>query len=127
MRACVRAALCSWRQKLELQKRVLVDSSPMARPSVESLSLVYAYATWVNTGAVPCSEDGGHHRPNHHASLALQVGRRLAQLRMTHPLVCDRPCRTQCTFMCDAMVGWGSRDVSHTAWHAMHDQQRLAC
>ena len=38
----------------------------------QDLAAAYVYATWVNTGAIECTETGGHHRPNHHAGLALQ-------------------------------------------------------
>lgn len=41
----------------------------------QDLAAAYVYATWVNTGAIECTETGGHHRPNHHAGLALQMFR----------------------------------------------------
>ncbi|GKA81592.1 hypothetical protein Tco_0788284 [Tanacetum coccineum] len=36
---------------------------------------VYAtvYLKWINTGSIPCYEDGGHHRPNHHAEISRQI------------------------------------------------------
>lgn len=65
----------SWLKKLGLMKRLLVDNSPMKRPSTETLAAVYIYATWVNSGALPCTESGSHYRPNHHANLALEMFR----------------------------------------------------
>ncbi|EFJ49323.1 hypothetical protein VOLCADRAFT_90138 [Volvox carteri f. nagariensis] len=68
---------CSWLKKLGLQKRLLVDEAPACRPGLEAMSYLYVYATWVNTGALPCAESGSHYRPNHHANLALAMFRSL--------------------------------------------------
>ncbi|GLC50621.1 2,3-dihydroxyphenylpropionate/2, 3-dihydroxicinnamic acid 1,2-dioxygenase [Pleodorina starrii] len=67
----------SWLKKLGLQKRLLVDESPACRPGLDAMSYLYVYATWVNTGALPCAESGSHYRPNHHANLALAMFRSL--------------------------------------------------
>eukprot|EP00195_Chlamydomonas_chlamydogama_P004953 CAMPEP_0202902464 /NCGR_PEP_ID=MMETSP1392-20130828/16864_1 /ASSEMBLY_ACC=CAM_ASM_000868 /TAXON_ID=225041 /ORGANISM="Chlamydomonas chlamydogama, Strain SAG 11-48b" /LENGTH=1205 /DNA_ID=CAMNT_0049589227 /DNA_START=175 /DNA_END=3794 /DNA_ORIENTATION=- len=67
----------NWLSKLGLQKRMLVDRKPRMRPGVDELAYCYVYATWINTGAIQCAETGGHHRPNHHANLALQMFRSL--------------------------------------------------
>jgi len=67
----------NWLGKLGLLKQVLVDAPHMMRPSLEELAAAYVYATWVNTGAIECTETGGHHRPNHHSGLALQMFRSL--------------------------------------------------
>ncbi|GIL76478.1 hypothetical protein Vretimale_6018 [Volvox reticuliferus] len=67
----------SWLKKLGLQKRLLVDEATACRPSLEALSYLYVYATWINTGALPCAESGSHFRPNHHANLALAMFRSL--------------------------------------------------
>lgn len=32
---------------------------------------------WINTGAIPCVEGGGHFRPNHHAEQAAVIFRSL--------------------------------------------------
>lgn len=67
----------SWLKKLGLQKRLLVDEPPACRPRVPELAHLYVYATWINTGALPCVESGSHYRPNHHANLALAMFRSL--------------------------------------------------
>ncbi|KXZ48402.1 hypothetical protein GPECTOR_28g809 [Gonium pectorale] len=67
----------SWLKKLGLQKRLLVDEPPACRPRLPELSALYVYASWVNTGALPCAESGSHYRPNHHANLALAMFRSL--------------------------------------------------
>ncbi|GLI64789.1 hypothetical protein VaNZ11_008194 [Volvox africanus] len=67
----------SWLKKLGLQKRLLVDEATACRPSLEALSYLYVYATWINTGALSCAESGSHFRPNHHANLALAMFRSL--------------------------------------------------
>lgn len=47
----------------------------MMRPGLDEMAFCYIYATWINTGAIMCAESGGHHRPNHHSNLALQMFR----------------------------------------------------
>lgn len=32
---------------------------------------------WINTGQIPCFEDGGHHRPNRHAEISRLIFRHL--------------------------------------------------
>ena len=66
---------CSWLSKLDVIKELIVDRSPKMRPGTEEMASCYVYATWINTGAIMCAEAGGHHRPNHHANLALQMFR----------------------------------------------------
>ncbi|RHN82825.1 putative phosphoglucan, water dikinase [Medicago truncatula] len=34
---------------------------------------------WINTGQIPCFEDGGHHRPNRHAEISRLIFRKLEQ------------------------------------------------
>ncbi|KAG2449840.1 hypothetical protein HYH02_005363 [Chlamydomonas schloesseri] len=67
----------SWLKKLGLQKKLLVDEPPACRPRLADLAFLYVYATWINTGALPCAESGSHYRPNHHANLALAMFRSL--------------------------------------------------
>jgi hypothetical protein len=62
--------VCSWLQKLEHVKEVLVVSAEMMRPSLASLAPAYVYMQWITTGSIPCVEGGGHHRPNKHAELS---------------------------------------------------------
>lgn len=35
---------------------------------------------WINTGQIPCFEDGGHHRPNRHAEISRIIFRELERL-----------------------------------------------
>ncbi|KAL2928069.1 Phosphoglucan water dikinase chloroplastic [Bienertia sinuspersici] len=35
---------------------------------------------WINTGQIPCFEDGGHHRPNRHAEISRLIFRELERL-----------------------------------------------
>ena len=41
----------------------------------QAMAASYVYATWINTGAISCSESGAHYRPNHHANLAVEMFR----------------------------------------------------
>ena len=67
----------SWRQKLALVKKLLVDDPEKSRPGTDALAHAAVYLAWVSSGALPCIEDGGHHRPNHHAELSRAVFRSL--------------------------------------------------
>lgn len=67
----------NWLSKLGLVKELLVDQPKMMRPASEELAACYVYMTWVSTGAVECTESGAHYRPNHHATLSLQIFRSL--------------------------------------------------
>uniref|UniRef100_A0A0G4I0L9 CBM20 domain-containing protein n=1 Tax=Chromera velia CCMP2878 TaxID=1169474 RepID=A0A0G4I0L9_9ALVE len=50
------------------------EGGETARSPLESaLSSVGVFLKFVQSGAVPCSEDGGHHRPNHHARTAMAL------------------------------------------------------
>jgi len=35
---------------------------------------------WINTGQIPCFEDGGHHRPNRHAEISRLIFRELEHI-----------------------------------------------
>ena len=35
---------------------------------------------WINTGQIPCFEDGGHHRPNRHADISRQIFRQIENI-----------------------------------------------
>ena len=35
---------------------------------------------WINTGQIPCFEDGGHHRPNRHAEISRHIFRELERI-----------------------------------------------
>ena len=62
--------MCSWLQKLEVAKAMIVDKSQDMRPDLETLSPLYIYLSWISTGSIQCVEGGGHFRPNRHAELA---------------------------------------------------------
>ena len=65
----------SWRKKLEVVARVLVEDAPEGRPATDALAFAAVYLQWVNSGAIACVEDGGHHRPNRHAELGRVIFR----------------------------------------------------
>lgn len=50
------------------------------------VALLYSYilkillVQWINTGQIPCFEDGGHHRPNRHAEISRIIFRELERL-----------------------------------------------
>jgi phosphoglucan,water dikinase len=67
----------SWLKKLGVAKALLVDAAPGGRPGAEALAHAFVYLSWVASGAVPCVEAGGHHRPNHHAELSRAAFRSL--------------------------------------------------
>ena len=77
------ASAPSWGAKLELVKSVVKnagDGSSLAKASAEQLvvaidALCYAgvYADLVSQGALRCSEDGRHLRPNRHANISREV------------------------------------------------------
>jgi hypothetical protein len=67
----------NWLAKLGVARRLLVDSAPRMRPDTEALAAALVYLSWVNSGAIPCVEGGGHHRPNHHARTAQAIFRSL--------------------------------------------------
>ena len=61
----------SWRRRLEWVRDAVVRGGA-ARDGAK-LAYLAIYLELVGTGAVACGEDGGHHRPNHHAALALEI------------------------------------------------------
>ena len=72
-----RCAACSWLQKLDLAKQLLVDEAPEKRPGLDRLAPLYIYLQWIATGSITCVEGGGHYRPNKHAELARTIFRSL--------------------------------------------------
>lgn len=68
---------CSWLQKLELAKDILVERAAEMRPDMDALAAVYIYLQWIMTGSIVCVEGGGHYRPNRHAELAKVMFRSL--------------------------------------------------
>jgi len=67
----------NWLGKLGVARTLLVDAAPRMRPDIDALAAALVYLSWVNSGAIPCVEGGGHHRPNHHARTAQQIFRSL--------------------------------------------------
>ncbi|KAG1668382.1 hypothetical protein FOA52_004892 [Chlamydomonas sp. UWO 241] len=67
----------NWLKKLVLVKELLVDRNPMMRPGLEELAYCFVYTTWINSGAITCTEAGSHFRPNHHAEAAMKIFRSL--------------------------------------------------
>ncbi|KAG6582037.1 Phosphoglucan, water dikinase, chloroplastic, partial [Cucurbita argyrosperma subsp. sororia] len=56
----------NWRRKLEVVRELLVENVH-AEECLESLIYSAIYLKWINTGQIPCLEDGGHHWPDRHA------------------------------------------------------------
>jgi phosphoglucan,water dikinase len=71
----------SWREKLGWIHDLLAHDRPEL--SVDELAYVAIYLRFIGTGQVPCTEDGRHYRPSHHAKLARDIYIRLT--RMTTP------------------------------------------
>jgi hypothetical protein len=108
---------CSWLQKLDLAKILLVDKSVDMRPNESTLAPVYIYLQWISTGSIGCVEGGGHYRPNRHAELARVMFRSLEwviggakstpieRLTARRMQVCA-PCAQsgQCHFSCSSEV-----------------------
>lgn len=68
----------SWRLRLSFIREALCDEDIAKKVEFDSQSLdclvtIFVYLTFLSTGQVPCREDHGHHRPNHHASEAQQI------------------------------------------------------
>lgn len=77
----------SWRQRLAFLRSLFTDDSVAAQAGfdsmyIESLVTISIYLSFLSSGQVRCDEDGGHHRPNHHAHEARQIEAALA--RVTH-------------------------------------------
>ncbi|KAJ6880278.1 phosphoglucan [Populus alba x Populus x berolinensis] len=69
----------SWRRKLEVVCELLVGSL-QSKDRLEALIYSAIYLKWINTGQVPCFEDGGHHRPNRHAEISRLIFQELEQV-----------------------------------------------
>ena len=68
----------SWRKRLGWIRDLLTAGSFV--PSAEQLVYLAVYLRFIGTGEVPCSEDGGHYRPSHHAQAAQRIFDRLSQI-----------------------------------------------
>ncbi|XP_061961632.1 phosphoglucan, water dikinase, chloroplastic-like [Populus nigra] len=69
----------NWRKKLEVVCELLVGSL-QSKDRLEALIDSAIYLKWINTGQVPCFEDGGHHRPNRHAEISRLIFQELEQV-----------------------------------------------
>ncbi|GLJ26894.1 hypothetical protein SUGI_0526130 [Cryptomeria japonica] len=69
----------NWWRKLEVVRDLL--TSEMGKTTrLETLINVAIYLKWINTGQIPCYEDGGHHRPNRHAEISRLIFRELERI-----------------------------------------------
>lgn len=66
----------NWWRKLEVVLGLLTASLQSA-DKLEALLCSAIYLKWINTGQIPCFEDGGHHRPNRHAEISRLIFREL--------------------------------------------------
>jgi phosphoglucan,water dikinase len=64
----------SWRNKLQLVTTVL---SQVEKDS--DLAIIASYLHFIKSGAIQCQEDGGHHRPSHHANLSTEITQKLSK------------------------------------------------
>ncbi|CAA7404779.1 unnamed protein product [Spirodela intermedia] len=69
----------NWWRKLEAV-RELFDANQEQANQFEALVYSAVYLKWINTGQIPCFEDGGHHRPNRHADISRQIFRQLERI-----------------------------------------------
>ncbi|KAG9447465.1 hypothetical protein H6P81_013593 [Aristolochia fimbriata] len=66
----------NWWRKLEIVRELLAENIEKSE-RLEALIYSAIYLKWINTGQIPCYEDGGHHRPNRHAEISRQIFREL--------------------------------------------------
>ncbi|KAK9029878.1 hypothetical protein V6N11_031321 [Hibiscus sabdariffa] len=69
----------NWWRKLEMVRELLVGSFQNGE-RLEALICSAIYLKWINTGQIPCFEDGGHHRPNRHAEISRLIFRELERI-----------------------------------------------
>ncbi|KAA3452469.1 phosphoglucan, water dikinase, chloroplastic-like [Gossypium australe] len=62
----------NWWRKLEVVRELIHESLEIGE-LLETLVCSAVYLKWVNTGQIPCFEDGGHHRPNKHAEISRDI------------------------------------------------------
>ncbi len=68
----------SWREKLNWINALFGDDSFV--PDKEQLIYISIYLRFLNTGEIPCTEDGRHFRPCHHARMSQEIHGRLIEL-----------------------------------------------
>ncbi|KAG2301304.1 hypothetical protein Bca52824_029955 [Brassica carinata] len=69
----------NWWRKLEMVREVIVGSVEREE-RLKALIHSAVYLKWINTGQIPCFEDGGHHRPNRHAEISRLIFRELENI-----------------------------------------------
>ncbi|KAK9082642.1 hypothetical protein Scep_029113 [Stephania cephalantha] len=69
----------NWWRKLDVVRELLVGSLESG-DRLEALIYSAIYLKWINTGQIPCFEDGGHHRPNRHAEISRLIFRELERI-----------------------------------------------
>lgn len=69
----------NWWRKLEVVRELVVENMD-DKDRLEALILSAIYLKWINTGQIPCFEDGGHHRPNRHAEISRLIFRELERI-----------------------------------------------
>ncbi|CAI5481687.1 unnamed protein product [Closterium sp. Yama58-4] len=63
----------NWWRKLEAVEKLLL---PLERGQrLDAMIYASIYLQWINTGQIPCVEDGGHRRPNRHAEISRRIFR----------------------------------------------------
>jgi phosphoglucan,water dikinase len=60
----------SWRRRLEWIQDMIIDGQFC---TLEHFVYVSIYLRFIGSGEVPCSEDGGHYRPSHHARISQKI------------------------------------------------------
>ncbi|MGO9016625.1 MAG: PEP/pyruvate-binding domain-containing protein [Dissulfurispiraceae bacterium] len=68
----------SWRNRLGWLLDLFADST--CNLNTDHLAYIAVYLRFIGTGEVPCSEEGGHYRPSHHAKMAQQIYKRLSEI-----------------------------------------------
>ena len=68
----------SWRNRLGWILDLFADST--FGLNTEHLTYIAVYLRFIGTGEVPCSEEGGHYRPSHHAKMAQQIYKKLSEM-----------------------------------------------
>ncbi|KAK3414637.1 hypothetical protein EUGRSUZ_H00494 [Eucalyptus grandis] len=69
----------NWWRKLEVVRELIVENL-QGENRLEALVNSAIYLKWINTGQIPCFEDGGHHRPNRHAEISRLIFRELERI-----------------------------------------------
>jgi len=63
------ASTKTWKEKLELVNRI-INTVELEN---KELAAIGGYLQLINNGQVKCQDDGTHYRPNHHATIALNM------------------------------------------------------